>query len=43
MLAAVPAHADTPVALFQSFRGNVNFVGTEETLRVKDNRIPARW
>ena len=40
MLAVIPAHADTPVALFQSFRGNINFVGTAETLRVKDNNSP---
>jgi uncharacterized repeat protein (TIGR01451 family) len=33
----LPAHADTPIALFQSFRGNVNFTGTEETQRDKDN------
>jgi uncharacterized repeat protein (TIGR01451 family) len=40
LLAGLPAHADTPIALFQSFRGNLNFVGTEETLRSKDNRSP---
>jgi uncharacterized repeat protein (TIGR01451 family) len=38
----LPARADTPVSLFQSFRGTVNFVGTEETLRTKDNRYPCR-
>jgi uncharacterized repeat protein (TIGR01451 family) len=37
LLAGLPARADTPIALFQSFRGNLNFVGTEETLRSKDN------
>jgi uncharacterized repeat protein (TIGR01451 family) len=36
----LPARADTPISLFQSFRGNVNFVGTEETLRLKDNTKP---
>jgi MSHA biogenesis protein MshQ len=40
LLAGLPAHADTPIALFQSFRGNLNFVGTEETLRLKDNTKP---
>jgi uncharacterized repeat protein (TIGR01451 family) len=38
LLAGLPARADTAVSLFQSFRGNVNFVGTEETLRTKDNK-----
>jgi uncharacterized repeat protein (TIGR01451 family) len=37
VLAGLPARADTPVSLFQSFRGNVNFIGTEESLRTKDN------
>jgi MSHA biogenesis protein MshQ len=36
----LPARADTPVSLFQSFRGNVNFVGTEEVLRTKNNADP---
>jgi uncharacterized repeat protein (TIGR01451 family) len=40
LLGAMPARADTPIALFQSFRGNLNFTGTEETLRVKDNSKP---
>jgi MSHA biogenesis protein MshQ len=40
LLANLPAHADTAIALYQSFRGNLNFVGTEETLRTKDNRYP---
>jgi MSHA biogenesis protein MshQ len=40
LVANLPARADTPIALFQSFRGNLNFVGTEETLRTKDNRYP---
>jgi uncharacterized repeat protein (TIGR01451 family) len=38
LLAVLPARADTPVALFQTFRGNVNFTGTEETQRNKDDR-----
>jgi uncharacterized repeat protein (TIGR01451 family) len=33
----LPARADTPVALFQSLRGNLNFTGTAETQRDKDN------
>jgi MSHA biogenesis protein MshQ len=40
LLGIAPAHADTPIALFQSLRGNLNFTGTEETLRIKDNRYP---
>jgi uncharacterized repeat protein (TIGR01451 family) len=36
------AHADTPIALFQAFRGQVNFTGTEETLRKKDNKQPCQ-
>jgi uncharacterized repeat protein (TIGR01451 family) len=40
LLANLPARADTPIALFQSFRGNLNFTGTEETLRSKDNSKP---
>jgi uncharacterized repeat protein (TIGR01451 family) len=40
LLNAIPAHADTPIALFQSLRGNLNFTGTEETLRTKDNSKP---
>jgi len=40
LIGALPARADTPVSLYQSFRGNVNFVGTEETLRTKDNSKP---
>jgi uncharacterized repeat protein (TIGR01451 family) len=37
LFGGLPARADTPVSLFQSFRGNVNFTGTEETQRDKDN------
>lgn len=40
LLPVLPAHADTPVSLFQSYRGNVNFTGTEEVLRTKDNSKP---
>ena len=36
------ARADTPIALYQSFRGNVNVVGTEESLRSKDNSKPCK-
>jgi uncharacterized repeat protein (TIGR01451 family) len=32
-----PACADTAVSLYQSYRGTVNFTGTAETLRKKDN------
>jgi MSHA biogenesis protein MshQ len=38
--AVLPARADTPVSLFLSFRGNVNFTGTEEVLRTKNNNDP---
>jgi MSHA biogenesis protein MshQ len=40
LLVAVPARADTALAVTQSFRGNVNFIGTEATLRVKDTSTP---
>jgi uncharacterized repeat protein (TIGR01451 family) len=40
LAAGLPARADTPVSLLLSFRGNVNFVGTEEVLRTKDNSKP---
>jgi MSHA biogenesis protein MshQ len=38
-LALIPraARADTPIALFKSFAGNVNFVGTQKTMRTKTN------
>lgn len=36
-LAALPARADTAVSQYLSFRGPVNFTGTVETLRTKDN------
>jgi MSHA biogenesis protein MshQ len=31
------ARADTAITLFQSFAGNVNFVGTQKTMRTKTN------
>ena len=37
-LACGAARADTPIALFKSFAGNVNFVGTQKTMRTKDQR-----
>lgn len=36
----LPAHADTALSLYQSFRGNYNFTGTTETLRTKNNNYP---
>lgn len=36
------ARADTAVSLFQGFRGQVNFTGTEETLRTKANNQPCK-
>jgi uncharacterized repeat protein (TIGR01451 family) len=40
LIGGLPARADTPISLYQSFRGNVNFTGTEESLRTKDNSKP---
>ena len=41
LLGAAPAaHADTPISLFQSFRGTVNFTGTEAVLRNNNNNNP---
>jgi hypothetical protein len=40
LAAGLPARADTPVSLLLSFRGNVNFTGTEEVLRTKNNNDP---
>jgi uncharacterized repeat protein (TIGR01451 family) len=37
LLAVLPARADTAISLLQSYRGTVNFVGTEQTLRKNDN------
>ena len=34
------ARADTPIRLFQSFVGNVNFVGTQQTMRDRGNKKP---
>lgn len=36
-LGCANALADTPVALYKSFAGNVNFVGTQKTIRTKPN------
>src|SRR4051812_31123111 len=36
-LGAGAAHADSPIALFKSFAGNVSFTGTQKTMRTKDN------
>jgi MSHA biogenesis protein MshQ len=36
-LAGGAARADTPIALFKSIAGNVNFVGTQKTMRTKAN------
>ncbi len=37
LLGAAAARADTPISLFKSFAGNVNFTGTQKTLRSKAN------
>ncbi|GGE88985.1 DUF6701 domain-containing protein [Massilia psychrophila] len=37
MLAGTGARADTDIRLFQSFAGNVNFVGTQKTMRTASN------
>ena len=42
LVGGASAYADTPVALFQGFRGQVNFLGTEATLRMQDNKQPCR-
>ncbi|MBB3219663.1 DUF11 domain-containing protein [Pseudoduganella umbonata] len=36
-LAAAPARADTPIALFKSFAGNITMTGTQKSLRTKSN------
>ncbi|TWI44133.1 hypothetical protein IP92_04652 [Pseudoduganella flava] len=36
-LAGQGARADTPIVLFKSFAGNINFTGTEATLRTSSN------
>lgn len=38
-LACAAARADTTISLLQSFAGNVNFVGTQKTMRLKDNSV----
>ncbi|MES2325321.1 MAG: DUF6701 domain-containing protein [Pseudomonadota bacterium] len=40
-LACGGARADTPIALFKSFAGNVNFVGTQKTMRTASNTVNA--
>lgn len=40
-LACGGARADTPIALFKSFAGNINFTGTQKTLRTKPNSTDA--
>jgi uncharacterized repeat protein (TIGR01451 family) len=42
LVAWLPARADAPVALYQSFRGTVNFTGTLETMRSRDNKQPCK-
>lgn len=37
LLATSPARADTPITLFKSYAGYVNFTGTQETLRARSN------
>lgn len=37
MLLGLPARADTTVAQYLTYRGQVNFTGTVETMRTKDN------
>lgn len=37
LLCAGWAKADTPIAVFKSFRGNINFAGTERTIRTAAN------
>ncbi|MEW6371676.1 MAG: DUF11 domain-containing protein [Pseudomonadota bacterium] len=36
-----PAHADTPISLWKSFNGSVNFTGTQVTLRTRSNAVDA--
>lgn len=37
LAAAAPARADTPLALWKSFDGNINFTGTQASLRTGSN------
>lgn len=39
-LLVTPAKADTSIYLYQSLRGNINFTGTEATIRDSDNSSP---
>ncbi|WP_181259094.1 DUF11 domain-containing protein [Pseudoduganella armeniaca] len=41
VLVTPAARADTPIALFKSYAGYVNFTGTQETLRAKANGLDA--
>lgn len=41
LLLAMPVRADTTIALFKSFAGNVNFVGLQKTLRKASNTTNA--
>ena len=34
---APAAHADTPIALYKSFAGNINFTGTQKSMRTASN------
>lgn len=36
-----PARADTPISLWKSFNGSVNFTGTQVTLRTRSNAVDA--
>jgi len=40
-LAAAPAFAQTPIALFRSYAGNIQFTGTAGTLRASSNAVSA--
>ncbi|MCE3604122.1 hypothetical protein LXA47_10955 [Massilia sp. P8910] len=37
LLASLPARADTPIALFKSYAGRLNFTGTQKTMRTGAN------
>ncbi|HEX8610495.1 MAG TPA: DUF6701 domain-containing protein [Telluria sp.] len=37
LAAGVPARADTPIALYKSFAGRLNFTGTQKTMRKESN------
>ena len=41
LLLAGSAHADTPIALYKSFAGNVNFAGTQKSMRTAANGSPS--